>query len=104
MVWVTMMAECQRGDHETCPGGESAAPGEIGGVICECTCHHVKAEPSEQEQELFWHVIEDSREAVDFERYIEHYPNGVYTESAKRRLAKLNEAEPKASDGMPDSP
>lgn len=49
--------------------------------------------PAEMEAEFAaWKSIEKSRKAADFQAYIERYPDGEFTTSARRRLAALETA------------
>ena len=40
-------------------------------------------------EEEFWALIKDSDDPLDFEEYLEHYPNGVYAPLARMRLKRL---------------
>jgi serine/threonine protein kinase len=40
--------------------------------------------------EEFWRGIKDSNDADDFELYMERFPQGLYVDIAKRRIAKFN--------------
>jgi hypothetical protein len=85
VVTLTLMAECRGGNHEKCPESSPAAPGEFGGVICECSCH---SKGAEIEHEL-WCAIRDGENPADFERYLSQFPDGVYAGLAQMKLAQL---------------
>ncbi|WP_148715917.1 hypothetical protein [Chitinolyticbacter meiyuanensis] len=44
---------------------------------------------SEEAQILFWETIKDSKDEAEFRAYLERYPDGVYSELAKIKLARL---------------
>jgi hypothetical protein len=106
MVLMTMMVECMAGRHDKCPGGESAPPGEFGGVICDCACHAPRSATSaapvrpEVEHE-FWRAIKDGHDLDDFELYLRQFPNGTYAELARAKLAHLKAA---AAKDAPEPP
>ena len=95
MVTLVMMAECRGGNHEKCPGGISAPPGEFGGAICECSCHSKSSSrPSagtykQEVEHEFWRAIRDGDDPDDFELYLQQFPDGAYTELARQKLAAL---------------
>lgn len=81
MVTLLVMPECKRGDHAECSGGESAPPGEFGGVICDCPCH--------LPEDALWRWAERSRAPNDYRLYLQRFPNGAYAELARTRLAQF---------------
>ncbi len=96
MVLMKIMPHCLGGQHDKCPGSEACAPGEFGGVICECTCHAPSTTaPSRWEpgrvdeiEREFWRSIENSTDPDDFELYLRQFPNGTFAELARSWLAK----------------
>ncbi len=58
-----------------------------------------ETEPKEADQtELaFWNSVEDSKDAVDYEAYIERYPDGSFAALAQTRIDSLNNASPPAT-------
>ncbi len=49
---------------------------------------------SEEAQILFWETIKDSKDEAEFRAYLERYPDGVYSELAKIKLARLQRPTP----------
>jgi hypothetical protein len=44
MVLTTVMPDCERGEHDKCPGGKDPPPADLfGGIICDCSCHSTGA-------------------------------------------------------------
>ncbi len=53
------------------------------------------AASSTQEVELeFWRAIKDGNDPDDFDLYVRQFPNGIYAELAKRKIAKLRGVAP----------
>ncbi|TQF76505.1 caspase family protein, partial [Elioraea sp. Yellowstone] len=47
-------------------------------------------------ERLFWESIRDSRNVAEFEAYLTRYPNGVFSELARARIAALARPAPEA--------
>ncbi len=64
------------------PGAEPPAPGR----------------PSEAAEITFWKSIEQSAHSEDYQAYLERFPDGIFAELARFKLARL-----KAADSRPDA-
>ncbi len=59
------------------------------------------AASSTQEVELeFWRAIKDGNDPDDFDLYVRQFPNGIYAELAKRKIAKLRSIGPEETGQM----
>ena len=71
--------------------GEHYLPGEAGpGTVTAAT--GVSGEARAQQETVFWQSISGSRNAADFEAYLEQFPNGVFARLARNRMAALGAA------------
>ena len=71
--------------------GEHYLRGAAGpGTVTAATA--VSGEARAQQETVFWQSIAGSRNAADFEAYLEQFPNGVFARLARNRVAALGAA------------
>ena len=54
------------------------------------TLAQVCADAPRSSEGVFWTCIRNSNDAADFEAYLEHFPDGLYSSLAKSKLANLS--------------
>ena len=64
----------------------AAGPGTVTAAVA------VSGEARAQQETVFWQSISGSRNAADFEAYLEQFPNGVFARLARNRMAALGAA------------
>jgi hypothetical protein len=57
--------------------------------------------PGEDAEIVFWQSVENSKQAQDFEAYLQQYPTGKFSALARARLAELSSASPSATITAP---
>jgi uncharacterized caspase-like protein len=60
--------------------------------------------PAQSLDSTYWNSIKDSRTPAEFESYLARFPNGVFVELAKSRLAALNQESTQQSYYAPQAP
>ena len=58
-------------------------------LVCALFLGAAAAEAASPQELSYWRSIEDSRDARDFERYLQLYPRGDFAEAAERRATRF---------------